>query len=378
MNHFKKKTLIFFLSISLISFGLTGCGGGEGDTVQDTSAIADPGQASETEETGEESAEPDTEDQEASEEDAAAAEQDLTTDLEEQEDFDSSESEALEEDAGEDEDSDTLPAYEVTEYEETTVMYASGAVNVRQGPSTDYEIVGFLGRGQEITVTGQADTGWYEVLYREEKAFVSNKYLQNERPEEEPAPEPEPESEPATEADNSPQEEAKPQPIIEVKNVAGVILVGDSRFVQMQNSVGANSCTWIAESGKGYNWFNENAVARIDSCVGKGSKVLINLGVNDPGNINNYLALVNAKAAEWAGRGAKVYYASVNPVWENPYVTEEQVENFNNQMRNGLSGNVRWIDSHSYLNSIGYRLVDGLHYSSETYQNLYAYYMSCM
>ena len=155
-------------------------------------------------------------------------------------------------------------------------------------------------------------------------------------------------------------------------------MVGDSRFVQMQENVGPNSCTWIAENGKGYNWLNENAIARIDGCVGKGSKVLINLGVNDPGNLNNYLTLVNAKAAEWVGKGAVVYYASVNPVWENPYVTEEQVQYFNSQMQNGLSGDVHWIDSHSYLGSIGYKLVDGLHYNAETYQNLYAYFMSCL
>lgn len=155
-------------------------------------------------------------------------------------------------------------------------------------------------------------------------------------------------------------------------------MVGDSRFVQMQQNIGENSCTWIAEGGKGYTWFNETAVAKIDGCVGKGSKVLINLGVNDPGHVNDYLALVNAKAAEWAGKGATVYYASVNPVWDNPYTTEEQVEYFNSQMQAGLSGDVHWIDSHSYLTSIGYKLVDGLHFNAETYQNLYAYFMSCL
>ena len=248
--------------------------------------------------------------------------------------------------------------YAVTAFEEGKAMHASGAVNVRKGPSTDYERVGGLAKGQEVTVTGQADTGWYEIAYGEGKAYVSNKYLQ--------------------EGQTAPQPEGQPQAVTEVKNVSGVILVGDSRFVQMQANVGENSCTWIAESGKGYNWFQENAIARIDGCVGKGSKILINLGVNDPGNLNNYLELVNAKAAEWTGKGAKVYYASVNPVWENPYVTEEQVEYFNSQMQNGLSGDITWIDSHSYLNTIGYKLVDGLHFNAETYQNLYAYYMSCL
>ena len=257
-----------------------------------------------------------------------------------------------------------LADYEITVYGQPEIMYASDPVNVRKGPATDFERAGGLSRGQEVSVTGQADTGWYEIVYGDVTAYVSGHYLQKEKPAEEPAPQQ--------------QAAAEGQPVTEVKNVAGVIMVGDSRFVQMQANIGENSCTWIAENGKGYNWFNETAVARIDGCVGKGSKILINLGVNDPGHVNDYLALVNAKAAEWVGKGAKVYYASVNPVWDNPYTTEEQVEYFNSQMQAGLSADVRWIDSHSYLNSIGYKLVDGLHFNAETYQNIYAYFMSCL
>lgn len=254
------------------------------------------------------------------------------------------------------------PEYTVTALAEAKVMYASNAVNVRKGPTTDFERVGGLGLGQEVSVTGQADTGWYEIVYGEEKAFVSNHYLQEEKP-----------AEPAPQATDG-----AVQAVTEVKNVAGVILVGDSRFVQMQENVGANSCTWIAENGKGYNWLNETAMSRIDGCVGKGSKILINLGVNDPEYVNKYLELINAKSAEWVSKGAKVYYASVNPVWTNPYTTEDEVHNFNTQMQSGLSGNVHWIDSHTYLESIGFKLVDGLHYNAETYQNIFAYYMSCL
>ena len=273
-------------------------------------------------------------------------------------------------DAGEKEDGKKEPQlkdYEITVFGETQVMFAASPVNVRSGPSTDFARTGGLDRGQEVSVTGQADTGWYEIAYGDGKAYVSGHYLQKEKPAEE-----------APVQEGQTPEPEKVQAVTEVKNVAGVILVGDSRFVQMQENVGENSCTWIAENGKGYNWFNETAVARIDSCVGKGSKILINLGVNDPGHVNDYVALVNAKAAEWTGKGATVYYASVNPVWDNPYTTEEQVIYFNSQMQAGLSGDVHWIDSHGYLDSIGYKLVDGLHFNAETYQNLYAYFMSCL
>ncbi len=257
-------------------------------------------------------------------------------------------------DTGEEKREPQLADHEITVFGTEEVMYASVTVNVRKGPTTDFERIGGLKRGQEATVTGQADTGWYEIAYGEGKAYVSNKYLQKEKPEEEAV------------------------PAAEAKNAAGVIMVGDSRCVQMQQSVGENGCTWIAESSKGYKWLNETAVAKIDACVGNGSKILINLGVNDPGHLKDYLELVNAKAAEWVEKGATVYYASVNPVWDNPYVTEEQVQYFNSQMQAGLSEDVHWIDSHSYLSDVGYKLVDGLHFNKETYQNLYAYYMSCL
>lgn len=347
----KKLTMLLIL---MICIGLVGCGSeGNGDT-QEVSTKIDTEQANDVEDMNETSSADNTE---FNEEDISATadnEADINTEAAavEQADVEETEVGEAETEGTEVEEEIQLPEYEVTTLEEPAVMYASDAVNVRQGPSTDFEIVGFLNSGRDVTVTGQADTGWYEILYNEEKAFVSNKYLQ--------------------------QETAKITPVTEVKNVAGVILVGDSRFVQMQESIGENSCTWIAENSKGYKWLSENAVARIDNCVGKGSKILINLGVNDTKNIQNYLALVNAKAEEWTSKGATVYYASVNPVWENPYVTEEQVEYFNSQLRSGLSAKIHWIDSHSYLVSVGYKLVDGLHYSSETYQNLYAYYMSCM
>ncbi len=365
-----RKKAVLLLSVLVIGLiGLIGCGSGESRVAEETTASAgetqdnDPAAEmpvyTETEPRAEEETVPSDNEKPADDKPAAKAQADKETTTEN--------SEPEETEPGK----TSLPAYKVTPLEESTVMYASTSLNVRQGPSTDYEVVGSLNRGEDVTITGQADTGWYEILYHDEKDFVSNEYVLSEKPED-PVPEAAPETQPDT------GDTAQVQPVTEVKNVAGVIMVGDSRFVQMQNSVGENPCTWIAESSKGYKWLNETAVARIDNCVGQGSKILINLGVNDPGNLSKYLELVNAKAEEWVGKGARVYYSSVNPVWENPYVTEEQVEYFNTQMQSGLSANITWIDSHSYLNSIGYRLVDGLHYSSDTYQNLYAYYMSCL
>ncbi len=82
----------------------------------------------------------------------------------------------------------TEPAVETaTEEQEETepdiealdkTMYAQAGVNIRKGPSVDYEKVGCLTINQEVKVTGQSkETGWYEIEAGGEKQYVSNKYL---------------------------------------------------------------------------------------------------------------------------------------------------------------------------------------------------------
>ena len=154
-----------------------------------------------------------------------------------------------------------------------------------------------------------------------------------------------------------------------------IIYVGDSRMVQMHETMGNTGVVYIAENSKGYTWFRDEAIPYIDSYAGKGSKIVINLGVNDPGNADNYVALVNAKALEWRAKGATVYYATVNPVSDNPYTSPEQVDMINDKLKAGLQG-VNIIDTYSYLKSTGYTLVDGLHYDSATYINLYNYILN--
>lgn len=92
------------------------------------------------------------------------------------------ETEAAEEVAQAEEESETT---EVTEDNGVTEMsatkYANCEVNVRSGASTEYEVIGTLKTNQEVTVTGQADTGWYRVDYNGKEGYVSNKCLANEK-----------------------------------------------------------------------------------------------------------------------------------------------------------------------------------------------------
>ena len=242
----------------------------------------------------------------------------------------------------------------VTRLEEPKTLYATMALNIRRGPSTDYEKAGSLAMAEAVMVLGQADTGWYFFMRDGEPVYASGKYLSETKPELPPPA-------PAVPQPNSGQTAVAP---------AGVIMVGDSRCVQMQEAVGGGGCSWVCENSKEITWFQEKAIPRIDPSVGKGTKVVINMGVNDPEHYLKYVEVVNAKAAEWVGRGAKVYFVSVNPVWENPYTTQEQVDTFNANVP-GMLSNVRWIDTSSWLITNGYRLVDGLHYDGPTYVNIF-------
>ena len=68
-------------------------------------------------------------------------------------------------------------AYTVTTFE-AKIMYAKQSVNVRKGPSADYEKLGSLHTNDEVQVIGQVnETSWYQIMYQGMEAFVSQKYL---------------------------------------------------------------------------------------------------------------------------------------------------------------------------------------------------------
>ena len=72
----------------------------------------------------------------------------------------------------------TKPEYTVTKLDKT--MYAKSTVNVRKGPSTDFEKVSSLSTGKQVKVVGQSDqTGWYLIQFDGKEGYVSNSYLQD-------------------------------------------------------------------------------------------------------------------------------------------------------------------------------------------------------
>lgn len=65
-------------------------------------------------------------------------------------------------------------------------------VNVRKGPSTDYDKIGTVRVGETIPVTGETADGWYRVTYQGQEGYIYGKYMTVQQTE--------------TPADNNPQD----------------------------------------------------------------------------------------------------------------------------------------------------------------------------
>lgn len=234
----------------------------------------------------------------------------------------------------------TRTVFTVTEYEKPIRKYTSDTVNVRAGAGTDYDKVGKLAWGSTVEVTGVTDNEWYEVSYKDLTAYIKGEYVVDELP-------------------GTPY-----------------VFVGDSRTVQLQMAIGSSDKAYIAKIGEGYSWFKGSAISLIPVYAGRGTKMIINFGVNDLSNASKYISLVNSYIDTWDNAGITVYYAAVTPVGDSASVSNAQIESFNAQLQAGLDPRIQWIDGYTYLQQAGFTTADGLHYNAATYRSLYSYYMS--
>ena len=287
----------------------------------------------------------------------------------------------------EEENGPQIDRQDIQPYDTPATLYAQQKVNIRKGPSTDFDVLGMLNLNDAVSVVGESKSSpWKEIQYQDGTAFVHGGYLLAEpvdlealRAQQEAARAAEAakaaedaakqqEAAQAAQAQTIPQPNPAPQP--EVPAPAGILFIGDSRTCQMKSATGGANCSWICEYGTSYDWFEQTAVPKADQLIGQGTKVVICMGVNDPNHLNSYASLVNRKAGDWNARGATVYYVSLNPVAQ-PYEDKTpQIDSFNASMPGMLSG-VRWIDTASTIKQGGYLLVDGIHYDAMGNLNIF-------
>jgi hypothetical protein len=152
-----------------------------------------------------------------------------------------------------------------------------------------------------------------------------------------------------------------------------IVFVGDSRTVGLYYSCKNFEGSYIAKSGMGLNWLKLQLCALYDV---KNKIILINMGVNDLENIDEYLRFYNSLPNEFV-QNNKVVFLTVNPVDEQTavknrlYHKNSDINSFNSRMKNELRKDIYILDSNSYLVSSGFKAYDGLHYNDATNKKIY-------
>ena len=73
---------------------------------------------------------------------------------------------------------DSLEEMDGATFEEVNqTVRATDKVNIRSGPSVDFDVIGQLKAGEEVTRTAIGDKGWSRIEYGGQKCYVSNSYL---------------------------------------------------------------------------------------------------------------------------------------------------------------------------------------------------------
>ena len=118
------------------------------------------------------------------------------------------ETSTIEEETSSIEETSNIPAestYTISELDMT--MYTVKGCNIRQGASTEYDVIGTLRKGEAVKITGKVnEVNWYEIsLSEDKKGYVSGSLLVSEKPAEEQVP-----SQPEQPA-QPPQQPAQPE-----------------------------------------------------------------------------------------------------------------------------------------------------------------------
>ena len=150
------------------------------------------------------------------------------------------------------------------------------------------------------------------------------------------------------------------------------VFIGDSRTVGMEMSCGGMPEEyWSSKTAMGYSWMVNSGIPNVENLIGPDTDVVILMGVNDLGNVYQYVDYINMKAAEWKKLGARTFFVSVTPVDDrrSPNAKNARIESFNAYAIENFQ-DVYYIDAYNRIR-YSYGSPDGIHYDSATYREIY-------
>ncbi len=150
----------------------------------------------------------------------------------------------------------------------------------------------------------------------------------------------------------------------------GIIFLGDSRTNGMNitcNFSDDSDKFIVAKDRAGLTWLTTEAYKKINSIAEANDYdtyvVITNMGVNDTDNINGYLEFYKTLSEKY-----DIILISVNPTNNGATVTNEQIQNFNQKLK---ESGFYYIDTYSILIDNNFQTTDGVHYTDGTYNMIY-------
>lgn len=152
-----------------------------------------------------------------------------------------------------------------------------------------------------------------------------------------------------------------------------IIFIGDSRTVGMKSAVGneGKNDIWSCKSSMGLDWMKNTGFPAIESQITNEAHIVILMGVNDLYHVNDYITYLNSLVSKVNQKGGKLYFVSVNPTSRSADYLNDQIDEFNEKMKKGLSSQIVYIDTNSYLIQNSFSSGDGIHYTNTTYKQIY-------
>ena len=179
------------------------------------------------------------------------------------------------------------------------------------------------------------------------------------------------------------------------------IIIGDSRMVGLCATLTGDwtKCEYsssggyhyqkiyfVAQGSMSYSWFSNTAVGAVNNILKNNSdkkfNIITNMGVNMLlYDVEKYISKYNELIDnQWKEESFVI--VSVTPVDENKqtkdayFIKNVDIETFNNKIRNGVK-KAKYCDIYNQIKN-NFNTTDGVHYTSETYQDIYQKILNCL
>lgn len=237
------------------------------------------------------------------------------------------------------------------------------SLNVREGSSTAYSVLGGLQRGAKVEIVAKLSNGWYKIKYRTGYGYVSGKYISDK---------------PISAGGNTTTPSTSTSSIKNQLN--DYLFIGDSFTHLLQGTIKANNTNTFIYSKSGSQpgyWIDRVASMPSNSMV-KGVVLLIGVnGASYSYNRTDVKTLITKLSQKYPNK--TIYVQKVFPVGQkfanaNPYKFNQSIAGLNDVIKSHCYtlSNVKFIDTTNGFVSNGYlrsdKTYDGLHISS-TYNN---------